>query len=86
MTSTTIRIFIGSVQREFAQEPRALRDYVHDDVLVRRFFDVFLFEDAPATDRRPDRPRSPAQRYGVTAKGQAEIASISGTGPSPQHE
>ena len=31
-----------------------MRDYVHDDVLVRRFFDVFLFEDAPASDRRPD--------------------------------
>ena len=34
----------------------------------------------------PDRPRSPAQRYGATAKGRAAIASVGGTTPSPQHE
>ena len=50
----TIRIFISSVQREFAQERKALRDYLRDDPLMRRFFDVFLFEDVPASDRRPD--------------------------------
>ena len=50
----TIRIFISSVQREFAQEREALRDYLRDDPLMRRFFDVFLFEDVPASDRRPD--------------------------------
>ncbi len=49
-----IRIFISSVQREFAQEREALRDYLHGDPLMRRFFDVFLFEDVPALDRRPD--------------------------------
>lgn len=49
-----IRIFISSVQTEFAQERAALRDYLHDDPLMRRFFDVFLFEDVPASDRRPD--------------------------------
>ncbi len=54
MTRIPIRIFVSSVQSEFHEERRALRDYVHDDVLVRRFFDVFLFEDAPAADRRPD--------------------------------
>ena len=54
MTSTPIRIFVSSVQSEFEEERRALRNYVHDDVLVRRFFDVFLFEDTPAADRRPD--------------------------------
>ena len=48
------RIFIGSVQREFAQERVALRDYLRGDPLMRRFFDPFLFEDVPATDRRPD--------------------------------
>ena len=47
-------IFISSVQREFAQERVALRDYLHDDPLMRQFFDVFLFEDMPAFDRRPD--------------------------------
>ena len=49
-----LRIFISSVQREFAGERAALRDYVHGDPLMRRFFDVFLFEDAPASDGRPD--------------------------------
>ena len=50
----SIRIFISSVQREFAQEREALRDYLRGDPLMRRFFDVFLFEDVPALDRRPD--------------------------------
>ena len=49
-----LRIFISSVQGEFAEERGALRDYVHSDPLIRRFFEVFLFEDAPASDRRPD--------------------------------
>ena len=51
---STIRIFISSVQREFAQERKALRDFLRNDPLMRRFFDVFLFEDVPASDRRPD--------------------------------
>ena len=51
---TPIRIFVSSVQREFADERVALRDYVRGDPLLRRFFDVFVFEDDPATDRRPD--------------------------------
>lgn len=34
----------------------------------------------------PDRPRSPAQRYGVTAKGRTAIASIGETTRSSQHE
>lgn len=49
-----LAIFISSVQREFAQERVALRDYLRGDPLMRRFFDPFLFEDVPATDRRPD--------------------------------
>ena len=49
-----IRIFISSVQREFAQERAVLRDYLRGDPLMRRFFDAFLFEDVPALDRRPD--------------------------------
>ena len=51
---TPIRIFISSVQREFAQEREHLRDYLRGDPLMRRFFEVFLFEDIPAADRRPD--------------------------------
>ena len=49
-----IRIFITSVQTEFSHEREALRDYLCSDPLMQRFFDVFLFEDVPASDRRPD--------------------------------
>ena len=51
---TPIRIFVSSVQREFAREREHLRDYVRGDPLMRRFFEVFLFEDVPASGRRPD--------------------------------
>jgi len=51
---TPIRIFISSVQREFARERAQLRDYLRGDPLMRRFFEVFLFEDIPASDRQPD--------------------------------
>ena len=51
---TPLRIFISSVQKEFSHEREALRDYLREDPLMRRFFDVFLFEDTPASDRRPD--------------------------------
>jgi len=49
-----IRIFVSSVQKEFAVERAALRDYLRGDALMRRFFDVFLFEELPAADRRAD--------------------------------
>ena len=45
---------ISSVQRELASERAALRDYLRGDALMRRFFDVFLFEDLPASDNRAD--------------------------------
>ena len=51
---TPLRIFISSVQTEFAQERAALRDYLRGDPLMRRFFEVFLFEEVPASDQRPD--------------------------------
>ncbi len=51
---TPLRIFVSSVQREFADERAALRDYLRADPLMRRFFEAFLFEDVPAMDRRPD--------------------------------
>lgn len=47
-------IFISSVQKELATERRAVRDFIQGDALLRRFFDVFLFEDLPASGRRPD--------------------------------
>ena len=49
-----LRIFISSVQKEFMREREALRNYLCSDPLMRRFFEVFLFEDVPASDRRPD--------------------------------
>ena len=52
---TPVRIFLSSVQREFALERERLRDYLRGDPLMRRFFEVFLFEEVPASDRRPDR-------------------------------
>jgi len=51
---TPIRIFISSVQKEFTQERKALRDYLRGDALMRRFFEAFLFEDVPAADRKTD--------------------------------
>jgi len=51
---TPIHIFISSVQKEFTKERKALRDYLRGDALMRRFFEVFLFENAPAADRKTD--------------------------------
>ena len=47
-------IFISSVQKELAEERVAIRDFVRSDPLLGRFFDVFLFEELPATDQRAD--------------------------------
>ncbi|MFM2276440.1 MAG: hypothetical protein RL211_2312, partial [Pseudomonadota bacterium] len=47
-------LFISSVQKELAQERRAVKDFVHADPLLSRFFEVFLFEDLPAADLRAD--------------------------------
>ena len=50
-----MRIFISSVQKEFAKERKALGEYLSGDPLLRRFFESFIFErDIPASDRRPD--------------------------------
>jgi len=48
------QIFISSVQKELATERRAVRDFIRDDALFGQYFDVFLFEDLPAADRRAD--------------------------------
>jgi predicted HTH transcriptional regulator len=48
------KIFISSAQKEFAIERRQLSDYIQKDPLFRRFFDVFIFEDLPAKDRKSD--------------------------------
>lgn len=45
-----IKLFISSVQREFAKERRQLCDYIRTDGLLGQFFVPFIFEDMPATD------------------------------------
>ena len=54
MASPRMRLFISSVQKEFRMERRAVKDFVEGDALLCRYFNVFLFEDLPATDRRAD--------------------------------
>lgn len=55
MRATGYKIFISSVQKELAAERCAVKDFITHDPLLSRFIsDVFLFEDIPAKDRRPD--------------------------------
>lgn len=54
MAQSRKSIFISSVQKELTTERRAVKDFVKNDPLLRRFFDVFLFEDLPAQDRQAD--------------------------------
>lgn len=50
-----LKIFISSVQKEFEVERRAVKDFMtHDPFLSRFTSNVFLFEDIPAGDRKPD--------------------------------
>ena len=47
----TRRIFISSVQREFAKERKALAEMIRKDMLLGTFFEVFLFEETTAQNR-----------------------------------
>ena len=49
-----MKIFISSVQKEFAMERKALTGYLSGDPMLHRFFEYFLFEDQPAVNQRPD--------------------------------
>lgn len=42
------------MQKELADERRALKEFASGHPLLSRFFEVFLFEDMPASDRRAD--------------------------------
>jgi len=53
-TGVRRRILVSSVQKELQDERRAVKDFVQGDALLNRYFDVFLFEDIPAGDRRAD--------------------------------
>ena len=43
------RLFISSVQKEFAKERRAIASYIRKDAVFSKFFEVFLFEESPAS-------------------------------------
>ena len=47
-------IFISSVQREFTKERRALAEYIRKDAILGKFFEVFLFEEVPAQERKAE--------------------------------
>lgn len=49
-----IKLFISSVQSEFANERKALHDYISSDALLGKFFVPFLFELLPAIDQQVD--------------------------------
>ena len=49
------KIFISSVQDEFATERRGIKEWLLHDPFVSRFVEsVFLFEDVPSRGRSPD--------------------------------
>jgi ATP-dependent DNA helicase RecG len=52
--AATDSIFVSSVQKELAEERRAVKTFIESDPLLRRYFQIFLFEDLPACDRRAD--------------------------------
>ena len=51
---TSLGIFISSVQKELEEERNAVKRFIENDPLLRRFFNVFLFEELPASDRQAD--------------------------------
>jgi len=46
-----MKIFISSVQKEFAAERKALAKYIREDAILGKFFEVFIFEEVPAQER-----------------------------------
>lgn len=48
------KIFISSVQSEFASERKMLYDYIITDALLGRFFEPFIFEILPAKSTKAD--------------------------------
>jgi len=45
------KIFVSGVQKELKKERRAVKDFIHNDVFLSEYFDVFLFEDSPARSK-----------------------------------
>ena len=55
MPATRLKIFISSVQKEFAEVRQDLKAFLLGDAVLSRFVSsVFLFEDLPAKDQRAD--------------------------------
>ncbi|MDP9193500.1 MAG: DUF4062 domain-containing protein [Acidobacteriota bacterium] len=55
MAATRLRVFVSSVQKEFAGVRANLKTFLLGDAVLKRFIsEVFLFEELPAGDRRAD--------------------------------
>ena len=60
------KVFISSVQKEFASERRQLCDYIRQDGRLGKLFQPFLVEERPAIDLT-------AQEAYLTEAAQSEI-------------
>ena len=47
-----IKVFISSVQREFAKERHAIAKLIRTDRLLKHFFEPYVFEETAATGKR----------------------------------
>ncbi len=54
MGNKRYKVFISSVQSEFEQERTALVEFFQSDVLLKSFFEPFVFERHPADSVRPE--------------------------------
>ncbi|MGB9200648.1 ATP-binding protein [Methanobacterium sp.] len=50
----TFKVFISGNQTELSEERFAVKDVINNNPVFKRFFDVFLFEEVPASRQRPD--------------------------------
>jgi len=50
----TFKVFVSGNQSELSVERFAVKEVINDNPVFKEFFDVFLFEDVPASSRRPD--------------------------------
>jgi hypothetical protein len=63
-----LKVFISSVQGEFAGDRKELARYIRQDQLLGTFFDPFLFEEVPATTHSPGTvyiSEESSERYGT---------------------
>ena len=49
----SIKIFISSVQSEFAEARRRLSEYIKSDALLGKYFEPYIFEELPARNSSP---------------------------------